>query len=147
MQSSPLPPIIVSSPPNPRIRSFPLVPTRLLLLPSPSITLYADIGLPQKKSAGVGAGVGSQASPIPSPSVSFWSALAVVGQLPAPLGTPSPSISGSHASPIPSKSVSVWSVLAVLGQLSSAFGIPSPSVSGSTQVRSVGSQNGVANAK
>jgi len=73
--------------------------------------LYADIGLPQKKSAGVGAGVGSQASPIPSVSVSFWSALAVVGQL------------------------------------SSAFGIPSPSVSGSTQVRSVGSQNGTANAK
>jgi len=40
----------------------------------------------------------SQASPIPSPSVSVWSGLAVAGQLSTESRMPSPSVSGSHTS-------------------------------------------------
>src|SRR5438046_1741517 len=59
---------------------------------------------------------GSQASPTPSPLVSFWSGLKVVGQL-------------SQASPTPSPSASVWAGLGVLGQLSCESMMPSMSAS------------------
>ena len=101
----------------------------------------------------------SQTSPIPSPSKSAWSALAVFGQLsflsitpslsesghpfvstaPAVSGqlssefiTPSPSLSSSQTSPIPSPSKSAWSILAVLTQLSLESIIPSLSISSHT---------------
>src|SRR3990170_959114 len=41
--------------------------------------------------------VGSQTSPVPSPSVSVWSALGVDGQLSERSGTPSPSLSAGGA--------------------------------------------------
>src|SRR5215203_3065455 len=67
----------------------------------------------------IGAGDESHASPIRSPSVSFWSELAIVGQLSFESATLSLSLSvrESHASPIPSLSVSFWSELAIVGQL------------------------------
>src|SRR4029450_8609125 len=58
----------------------------------------------------------SQASPWPSPSVSRWSGLAMVGQL-------------SQALPTPSPSPSAWSRLATKGQLSKPSDLPSPSAS------------------
>ena len=57
----------------------------------------------------------SQASPMPSLSLSDWFGFLVVSQLSVVSGTPSPSVSTSgtvgvlsHASPMPSLSVSVW---------------------------------------
>ena len=73
----------------------------------------------------------SQTSPIPSPSLSCWSALEVSGQLSLALAIPSPSLSVSQASPIPSLSESFWSTFSVFGQLSSSLMIPSPSMSSS----------------
>src|SRR5580765_4706380 len=63
------------------------------------------------------AGLQSQVSPAPSPSVSAWSVLQRFGQL-------------SHASPTPSPSRSRWSAFATCGQLSASSPIPSPSASG-----------------
>ena len=60
----------------------------------------------------LGRGFGSQTSPCPSPSKSFWSALATLGQLSLAFTTPSPSMSLSQTSPSPSPSVSFWSALA-----------------------------------
>src|SRR5262249_20315627 len=97
-------------------------------------------------------GQGSQASPLPSPSLSFWSWLGTVGQSSMALGTPSASRSlgskaeqvvvlgssgqGSQASPSPSPSKSGCLPLSIgrmglkiVGQLSMASGIPSPSPS------------------
>ena len=59
---------------------------------------------------GVGIGGVSHASPIPSPSVSVWSELAVFGELSSASGIPSPSVSTpvSQISPTPSPSASAW---------------------------------------
>src|SRR5918998_880900 len=57
---------------------------------------------------GVEPGVGSQASPVPSPSVSRWSALGTAAQLSSASSIPSLSLSGSQASP-PSATVSLSS--------------------------------------
>src|SRR5262245_9883764 len=93
-----------------------------------------------------------RSSPTPSPSESAWilnvgsAGLYIVGQLSAPLLTPSASKSSeSHLSPIPSPSASAWSGLYVaargglgtppgspaewFGQLSLTSIKPSPSIS------------------
>jgi len=64
----------------------------------------------------------SQASPIPSPSVSVWSGLVVSRQLSTESRMPSLSSSGSQALPSPSASVSSWSGLAISTQLSTLSG-------------------------
>ena len=99
-------------------------------------------------------GQGSQASPVLSPSVSFWSLLGVDGQLSLSLGMVSPSESlgsgwplqgavseaskgqTSQSSPLVSPSASGWALLSilrtglkVLGQLSLLSATPSPSLS------------------
>ena len=71
----------------------------------------------------------SQTSPIPSPSRSDWSALAISTQLSSAFNNPSPSISSSQTSPIPSPSISLWSSFETSGQLSISSLIPSPSLS------------------
>src|SRR5271169_5238160 len=91
--------------------SFGPAPSMFLSLMS-SPELVVAVQLPD---AVVGqSGLGSQASPIPSPSVSVCEGLATVGQL-------------SHASPTPSPSVSVWALLETVGQLSHASATKSPS--------------------
>ena len=96
-------------------------------------------------------GQASQASPLPSLSVSVCCGLASCGQLSMPFGMPSPSRSfasgvvqesvlssgqGSQASPSPSPSVSGCAPLSIgriglntSGQLSELLGMPSPSLS------------------
>src|SRR3954470_14673645 len=78
-------------------------------------------------------GHASQISPLPSPSESSWTGLAMLGQLSLALVTPSPSASfgstDSQASPTPFALLSSWLGFATLGQLSAESGTPSPSVS------------------
>ncbi len=71
----------------------------------------------------------SQASPVPSESVSSWRGLAVKGQLSVASGSPSLSSSVSQASPRPSLSLSSWPGLASSSQLSSQRAL-SPVVQG-----------------
>src|SRR5262245_6882132 len=72
----------------------------------------------------------SQASPVPSPSLSSCPGFGIVGQLSArqvfagnpgfPNPSPSVSVQPSQTSPAPSPSVSVWTGFATAGQLSQA---------------------------
>ena len=73
--------------------------------------------------------LGSQASPIPSKSMSDWPGFATNGQLSTPSRTPSLSSSGSHASPSASPSLFSWPGFGTVGQLSVASGTPSLSES------------------
>ena len=96
----------------------------------------AEKALPPDSQPWPGEKLGSQRSPIPSPSVSVWPGLGTVGQLSTSPQTlsPSRSLNGSstqvsQASPAPSLSVFSWPALGTSRQLSVSLQAPSASES------------------